>query len=83
MKRTLPPPAPDKTISWQPLLLLLPPIKLSADSRRSVRVRVCERAGPLVSFQTTGLVGDATVLFKQNDVGKDLQVCLPRGTYSA
>ena len=36
-----------------------------------------------MSFQTTGLVGDATVLFKQNDVGKDLQVCLPRGTYSA
>eukprot|EP01046_Picozoa_sp_COSAG06_P066811 COSAG06_NODE_17030_length_965_cov_131.496536_1_plen_102_part_01 len=27
------------------------PIKLSADSRCSVRV--CERAGPLVSFQTT------------------------------
>ena len=29
--------------------------------------------GPLVSFTTTGLVGDATVTFKQQGVGEDLQ----------
>lgn len=30
--------------------------------------------GPIVSFTTSGLVGDATIFFKQNDVGQDVQV---------
>ena len=30
--------------------------------------------GPLVSFTTSGMVGDATIFSQQNDEGQDVQV---------
>ena len=46
---------------------------LAASWLLSIVTYVYALTGPLVSFTTTGLVGDATVIFKQQSLGQDLQ----------